>query len=302
MQIIHKIDKFLFNIFPSLSEESTVADIAREFEDYYTYNGIKPSVTINDGWAKIEIDADSILNQEADYKKAVALCEQGSFSKAKPILQNLIAKNPTNSEYHRIMGQILSVEGDQEEAINCLIDALRWDSKNGWALLMMGNIFAKFKDDVNTAMKYYDQALVVNPDDYITTTNIATKLMQSGKLVEAKTYLANALKINNQYPNTHMGLGLLAEIELDFHASFSSFIQTIKLCKNKDELYKNAVSKAFKVAQKIMESNPGLKIFTEYRHKLEFDGDKRIEITPDEEIPTAAKFEFAEISTENRML
>jgi hypothetical protein len=32
------------------------------------------------------------------------------------------------------MGQILSDEGGQEEAINCLIDALRWDPKNGYAL------------------------------------------------------------------------------------------------------------------------------------------------------------------------
>jgi tetratricopeptide (TPR) repeat protein len=54
------------------------------------------------------------------------------------------------------MGQILSDEGDQEEAINCLIDALRWDSKNAWALVMMGNIFAKYKNDIPTAMKYYD--------------------------------------------------------------------------------------------------------------------------------------------------
>ena len=45
------------------------------------------------------------------------------------MLNKLIEKNPTNSEYHRIMGQILSDEGDQEEAINCLIDALRWDPK-----------------------------------------------------------------------------------------------------------------------------------------------------------------------------
>ena len=58
-------------------------------------------------------------------------------SEAKPILQKLIEKNPTNSEYHRVLGQILSDEGDQEEAINSLIDSLRWDSKNGWALLMM---------------------------------------------------------------------------------------------------------------------------------------------------------------------
>ena len=50
------------------------------------------------------------------------------------------------------MGQILSDEGDQDRAIDCLIDALRWDSKNGYALLLMGNIFIKFKKDVFTAM------------------------------------------------------------------------------------------------------------------------------------------------------
>lgn len=83
-------------------------------------------------------------------------------------MQNLIEINPSLSEYHRILVQILSDEGDQDEAINCLIDALIWDSKNGWALLMMGNIYAKYKDDVPTAMKYYDQSLIANPNDNIT--------------------------------------------------------------------------------------------------------------------------------------
>ena len=112
------------------------------------------------------------------------------------------------------MGQILSDKGDQEEAINCLIDALRWDSKNGWALLMMGNIFAKFKDDVPTAMKYYDQALVANPNDNITINNIGANLMQQGKLEEAKKYFWEAIRINDKYPNTHFALGMIAEMEV----------------------------------------------------------------------------------------
>ncbi|MBK8669134.1 MAG: hypothetical protein IPN89_06580 [Saprospiraceae bacterium] len=70
---------------------------------------------------------------------------KGKYADAKPILKKLIEKNPAISEYHRIMGQILSDEGDQDEAINCLIDSLRWDSKNGWALLMMGNILLSSK-------------------------------------------------------------------------------------------------------------------------------------------------------------
>jgi Flp pilus assembly protein TadD len=192
------------------------------------------------------------------------------------------------------MGQILSDEGDQEEAINCLIDALRWDPKNAWALVMMGNIFAKFKNDIPIAMKYYDQALLVNPKDHITINNIGANLLQQGKLEEAKKYFWEALKINNGYPNTHFALGMIAEMEEDLHSAFYSTIQAIKLNKNKDVLYQNSVKQAFDISKKIIATDIGKKIFREYRHKLEFDGDRKIDIVQDDEIPTAAKFEFAE--------
>jgi Flp pilus assembly protein TadD len=243
---------------------------------------------------KIEIDTPTIIAQEKDYRSVIALCERRKYSEAKPILKNLISKNPTISEYHRIMGQILSDEGDQEGAINSLIDALRWDSRNGWALLMMGNIFAKFKDDVPTAMKYYDQALVANPNDNITINNIGANLMQQGKLEEAKKYFWEAIRINEIYPNTHFALGMIAEMEADLQSAFYSTIQAIKLNKNKDALYQNSVRQAFEIAKKIIATDVGKKIFKEYRHKLEFEGNRRIDIVQDEEIPTAAKFEFAE--------
>ncbi|WP_462254984.1 tetratricopeptide repeat protein [Ferruginibacter sp.] len=268
--------------------------IINELENYYTYGPFKPKVTIDNEWVTIQIDTPTIISQEAGYRKTVALCEKGKYAEAKPILKDLIQKNPTNSEYHRIMGQILSDEGDQEEAINCLIDSLRWDSKNGWALLMMGNIFAKFKNDVPTAMKYYDQALIANPNDNIAINNIGANLMQQGKLEEAKKYFWEAIKINDQYPNTHFALGMIAEMENDLHSSFYITIQAIKLNKTKDVLYQNSVRQAFDISKKIIEMGEGKKIFREYRHKLEFEGGKEIDIVEDTEIPTAAKIEFAE--------
>lgn len=192
------------------------------------------------------------------------------------------------------MGQILSDEGDQEEAINCLIDALRWNSKNGWALLMMGNIFAKFKNDVSTAMKYYDQALIANPKDNITINNIGANLMQQGNLKEAKKYFFEALKINKTYPNTHFALGLIAEMENDLLSAFYSTIEAIKLNKNKDVLFQNSVKQAVEIAKKITNSAIGKKIYSEYKSKLEMEGNRPIDILQDEEIPTAAKIEFAE--------
>jgi len=66
--------------------------------------------------------------------------KEANFEQALPLLQSLIQKNPTNSEYHRYLVRYILAKGDQEKAIDCLIDALRWDSKNTYALLMYGNI------------------------------------------------------------------------------------------------------------------------------------------------------------------
>lgn len=192
------------------------------------------------------------------------------------------------------MGQILSDEGDQDEAINFLIDSLRWDSKNAWALLMMGNIFAKFKDDLETATKYYNQALVVKPNDSITINNIGGSLLQQGKIEEAKRYFWKAIEINNTYPNTHYALALIAEMEDDLQSAFYSLIQAIKNNKNKDALYNDSVRMVFNISQKIISQKNEKKIYKEYLHELEFRGETEIEIIEDEQIPTAAKIEFAE--------
>lgn len=293
MQIKHKIDDFLFTIFPDIDRNDPSALIDK-IKSYYTYGPYKPKVSIDKGWVIIEIDSPAILSQENDYRKAVSLCEKGNYSEAKPILSKLIQKNPAISEYHRIMGQVLSDEGQQDEAIDSLIDALRWDSKNGYALVMMGNILAKFKNDIPTAMKYYDQALVANPNDNITMNNIGANLMQQGKIEEAKKYFWEAVKINGEYPNTHYALGMIAEIENDFHSAFHSTIKAIKLNKKKDTLYNNFVKQAYDLANKIIDLNVAKTFINEFLHKLEFDGGKDIELIIDKNIPTAAKIEFAE--------
>ncbi len=293
MQIIHRIDDFFYTIFPQVKKGDQQA-LQDAVQKYYTYGPYKPKVTIDSEWVTIEIDTPAILEQDSDYKKVIALCERGKYPEAKPILTRLIEKNPTNSEYYRIMGQILSDEGDQEEAINTLIDALRWDSKNGWALLMMGNILAKYKDDIPTAMKYYDQALIANPKDNITINNIGANLMQQGNIEEAKKYFRKALQIDDQYPNTHFALGMIADMEADYHTAFNCTIQAIKLNKRRDALHQNSVNLALEVAKKVLSTDSVEKIYQEYRHKLEFEDDREIDLVEDNEIPTSAKFEFAE--------
>jgi len=183
-----------------------------------------PKVEIKDGFAYVEFDTDKLFEQKRVFDEVVVLCEKGRYDQAKPLLDELIEANPTNSEYYRIRGQIYSDEGNQEEAINYLIDALKWNPKNGWALLMIGNIFAKFKDDIDTAMKYYDQALKVNPDDNISMNNIGANLMQQGNINEAEKFFLKAVEIDDNYPNTHYALGMIESIKGNDKKAFNNTI------------------------------------------------------------------------------
>ncbi|HCY77638.1 MAG TPA: hypothetical protein DHV28_17135 [Ignavibacteriales bacterium] len=292
MQIIHILDDFFYSLFPVNVGDKE--QIIKFLTDYYTFSVFKPKVTITGNLVTVDVDTSLILSQDNDFKRTVSLCEQGKFDEAKPILENLIEKNPTNSEYHRIMGQILSDEGNQDEAINSLINALRWDSKNGWALLLMGNIFAKFKDDVRTARIYYDQALIAKPNDVTTLNNIGVNFLQLDKIEEAKQYFLKAVKINDQYPNALYALGKISETEGDFKSAFNSSLQAIRFNKNRDTLFQQSVNQLFNVAKHITKTEVGKKITKEYQVKLEVEGGTEIEIIEDATIKTAAKFEFAE--------
>jgi tetratricopeptide (TPR) repeat protein len=293
MQIIHKIDDFLFIIFPGINDGDT-ADLISHLTDYYTYGPFKPKVTVNNGWVTIDIDTPTILSQDNEYRKVVALCEKGNYSEAKPILNKLIEQNPTNSVFHRIKGQVLSDEGNNEEAIDSLIDALRWDSKNSNALVMLGNIFFRYKNDLTTSFKYFDQALIANPSDYIAANNIGAHLMQQGKHDEAHKYFLQAYNINPEYPNTLYALAFHAEANNDLQTAFNYAISAIKNNKSKDTLYDNSVHFAFDIANRIIKSPEGMLTVKNFLHKLEFEGDKEIDLIEDATITSAAKFELAE--------
>ena len=233
MQIIHRIDAFLYTLFPQISNDT---EIVKVLESFYSTGSFKPKVTIDGDVVIIDIDTEKLQSFQTEFQKVVSLCEKGQFDAAKPLLLKLIDNNPTNSELHRILGQILSEQGDQDEAINALIDALRWDSSNGWALMMMGNIFARHKNDITTALKYYDQAVLVNRADHATLANIAYLLLQEDKLKDAKKYATESLKIKATYPNASFILSLITEKENELEIlDYSSFFELDLV---KDSYYK----------------------------------------------------------------
>lgn len=289
----------MFDLFPKAKASGggggqleTLKEIIQEF---YSYGPFRPKVTIENGLLTVEIDTHGIINQDVDYKKVVSLCDKRKFQEAKPILLQLIKKNPTNSEYHRIFGQILSEEGNQDEAINYLIDALRWNPKNGYALLMMGNIFAREKDDLETARKYYDEAIALNPKDNIAINNLGTNLLQLDKWEKGLEYLEKAYELNPKYPNSSYGIALANDNLGNTLVAFDFAIISLKNCGANDQnLFNHVLSLVIKTSEDWIKTNSGKRVFQEYKSYLEKEGGKEIRVEEDSELPTAAKIEFAE--------
>jgi len=51
MLIVHKIEDFLFELFPNArNNEGNFVTLKDELERYYTYGAFKPKVTIANGW------------------------------------------------------------------------------------------------------------------------------------------------------------------------------------------------------------------------------------------------------------
>src|SRR5690554_2379918 len=251
MIITFQINDFLFELFPV--EKHNIEQLKDFLVRFYTVGPYEPRIDVSDNLVVIQLDSEKIAADNASYNRLVALCEQGQYDKAKPLAQDLISKSPGFSEYHRILGQIYSEEGDQDDAIDSLIDALRWNPKNERALLMMGNVFAKYKGDVDTAITYYNQVLVVNPNDEIALTNIGANLMQMGNTKEGVEYFNKALEVNPDFPNTHHGLGLISRMEGDYESAFKHALNAVKVCMKKDDLYGRSIELAIASAQQWIE-------------------------------------------------
>ncbi|WP_157492211.1 hypothetical protein, partial [Flavobacterium fryxellicola] len=76
----------------SSDEKATITDAIKK---QYSYGPYIPKVTSYEDFVVIDVDTETILKQDADYKVTVALCEKGKFDDAKVFQHKLINKNPT---------------------------------------------------------------------------------------------------------------------------------------------------------------------------------------------------------------
>ncbi len=282
-------DSFLF--FPN--SEGNIEKLKKEVKEYYEQGNINPDIEIHEDFIKITIASEQIEFERKRFGKLISLCENGQFIDAEKLVEELVTEFPAVSEYHRIGGQIKSELDKPNEAVDYLIDALRWDPKNVHALLMMGNLFAQ-KKDIETALKYYYQVLEIKSDDPITLNNIGAQLMRIGKKDDAVFYFQKALEADPEYPNTYLALGLVSEKEGHYNVAFENALMAVSKSPKGDQVYQNALSLALECSKSLSESSDIDKTVNGFIKKLTNLTGKEIKIIEDSNIPSAAKIEYAE--------
>ena len=291
MKITIHIGDLAYELFPGADGDKE--KLRSALTEYYTVGTVEPIVTIKGDIATIELDIDKV-EEEQELEKLVRLCERRKFDEALKLSKVLLEKYPTVSEFSRLQGQVYAEKGNHEEAIDSLIEALRWDPENDAALILMGNIYSSHKNDVATAKIYYEQVLKNDPGNKVAMNNIAVNLFKQKNLKEAKAYFEKVLEIDEDYPNGYIGLAMMAEEDGDPTKAFNLYLKGVEKAVVDIRTRNEASRRAFGAAEKVILEQKDKRFVDEKLEQLGKLTPTPIVIEEDKTIPTAAKIEYAE--------
>lgn len=232
-----------------------------------------------------------------DLQRALDLCNQNKFDEALPILEEIVRNEPQNSEAWRTLAQVHWMhKHETEKAFNELIEALRCDPKNIWALVLMGNLLTKEMNDVEHAKQYYDKVLEYYPDNAIAINNIGATYMEHEDYEGALPYMKRALTINDSYANSYYGLGLcyykLGRIEEAFEVLHKGAQKSSERPENpavREELIKLFLT----VAKEYADKTNYLNVWKGIKDELEDVDHVNIRFVDDRSLNVHAKLEYA---------
>lgn len=202
IEIIQSIDSSNF-------EAANAEELKKQIVHHFAEKGCPPTVEIiSDSTVRIVFDTDALEKAEANFNKASTLCGEGRFNAAKDLLLKAIKACPGFSEAHRLLGQVLYQQGEIDKGMDEVLEALLIDPKNMWALIMMGNILANAKNNIEGADKYYKKVLEYYPDNAIALNNVAGTLIRKKDYDNAIGYMERALELDDSYTNSYYGIAL----------------------------------------------------------------------------------------------
>jgi len=225
------------------------------------------------------------------------LCNSQEFDKAVTVLEEILKGDKDNSEAWRVLAQIhWNHQNLPDKAYDELIEALRCDPKNIWALILMGNLLSKEHNDKEHAKEYYDKVLEYYPDNALAINNLAGTYMQQSEFDKAIPCFQRALALDSKSVNSYYGLGLCyyrtGQLEDSFETCHQGMLKTSDRPENpnvKEQLSKLFLTVAGELAKTINVYN----IWAGIKDELEDVDHIPIRFEEDRNLKIYAKLEYA---------
>lgn len=225
------------------------------------------------------------------------LCNHKKFDEALSILKEIIKEDSKNSEAWRIMAQLHWFHlHNPEKAFDELIESLRCDSKNIWALVLMGNLLTKEKHDLEHAKQYFDKVLEYHPDNAIAINNIGAIYIECKDYEGALSYLKKALAVDDSYANSYYGLGLcyykLGKMEEAFEICHIGALKSSNRPENpsvREELVKLFLT----IAKELADKTNYINVWNGIKDEIVAFDHVNIRIADDRSLKVHAKLEYA---------
>lgn len=262
---------------------------------YYTVDGYSAEVTIDGDFVKVKVDQKDLEQSQKEFNEITALCEKRQFKEAHSRLEQFLKKHSRHSEGYRILAQMEMEAGNIDKAIDIDIEALRCDPKNAWALLLMGNLYSKYKDDYEVGRTYYDSVLKYSPDNFIAINNIAAMMMEQDDYEHAVSMFQQVLKGDKKYANAYYDLAVCYYNQSENQKAFDTALKGSLLSDIRsenpqvmDELHKILLASAHAV----VESTNYMNVVLGIKDEIEMTYHQKIEIEEDDTLDLSAKLEY----------
>lgn len=262
---------------------------------YYTVDGYSAEVTIDGDFVKVKVDQKDLEQSQKEFNEITALCEKRQFKEAHSRLEQFLKKHSRHSEGYRILAQMEMEAGNIDKAIDIDIEALRCNPKNIWALILMGNLYSKYKDNYEIGRTYYDSVLKYSPDNFIAINNVAALMMENEDYVSAIPLFEKSLEGDKKYANAYYGLAVCYYNQRENQKAFDTALKGCLLADIRsenpqvmDELHKIMLASAHTV----VESTNYMNVVLGIKDEIEMKYNQKIEIVKDDTLDLSAKLEY----------
>lgn len=258
-------------------------------------DGYSAEVTIDGDYVKVKVDQKDLEQSQKEFNEITALCEKRQFKEAYSRLEQFLKKHSRHSEGYRILAQMEMEAGNIDKAIDIDIEALRCNPKNIWALILMGNLYSKYKDNYEIGRTYYDSVLKYSPDNFIAINNVAALMMENEDYESAIPLFEKSLEGDKKYANAYYGLAVCYYNQRENQKAFDTALKGCLLADIRsenpqvmDELHKIMLASAHAV----VESTNYMNVVLGIKDEIEMKYNQKIEIEEDDTLDLSAKLEY----------